>query len=144
MSIIRWNAYRGGDTCEREINRMLESYFPLTGRREENRTAVDFIPVADVLEGKDGYTITLELPGVAKEEVKVDLAEDVLTVKGEKKIAKETQENGYCTERAYGTFSRSFQLPKDVEGGNVKAEFKDGVLTLQLPKSERAQAIKKE
>src|SRR2546430_15737931 len=99
----------------------------------------DWAPLADITEDDKEYIIKAELPDLKKEEVKVAVENGVLTISGERKFEKEEKKRKYHrVERAYGTFMRSFTLPDDANASNVKAEFKDGILTVHLPKSEHA------
>jgi HSP20 family protein len=99
----------------------------------------DWAPSVDVSETDGEYQIKAEIPDVKKEDVKVTLEDGVLTIQGERKHEKEEKGRKYHrVERSYGSFARSFTLPDLVDEENVKAEFKDGVLSLQLPKSEKA------
>jgi len=102
-------------------------------------TLADWVPTADITEDDKEYLIKAELPDLKKEDVKVTVENGVLTISGERKFEKEQKEKKYHRiERAYGRFVRSFALPDDADPGGVKADFKDGVLTVHLPKSERA------
>jgi len=97
------------------------------------------MPTVDIEEGDQAYHITAELPGLKREDVKITLQEGVLTIQGERKQEKEEQGRRFHrVERSYGTFVRSFALPDVVDEGKVSAEFKDGVLHIRLPKSEKA------
>ncbi|WII72312.1 Hsp20/alpha crystallin family protein [Bdellovibrio sp. 22V] len=102
----------------------------------------DFSPAVDLEEKDNAYIVTVDLPGIKRDEIKVDLSENILTISGERK--RETQGEGKYTERYYGKFERSFSLPNQIAGDKVKAEFKDGVLKINLPKAEgaRSQSIK--
>jgi HSP20 family protein len=92
-------------------------------------------PAIDVTEDAGGYRLTAELPGMTESDIEVALADDTLTVKGEKKEATETTEtNYYLSERSYGSFRRSFVLPEGVDPDKIGAEFAKGVLTVTLPK----------
>ncbi|MBL7074870.1 Hsp20/alpha crystallin family protein [candidate division KSB1 bacterium] len=96
----------------------------------------DFSPRMDIVEKKNDFVLSAELPGVNKEDVKVTVEDDMLTIKGEKKIEKVNDEgNFYHAERAYGSFCRSFRLGEEVLRDKIKAQFKDGVLTVNLPKA---------
>jgi HSP20 family protein len=98
-----------------------------------------FAPAVDVDENDERYKITVELPGSKKEDVHVDLHEGMLTIRGEKKSEREeTKDRRRYTERSYGSFSRSFTLPGDADADRVDAQFKDGVLTISIPKTEEA------
>jgi len=91
------------------------------------------------VEDENEYLIKAELPEVKKDDVKVTVQDDVLTISGERMFEKEEKGRKYHRmERAYGSFARSFTLPEDADGEKVAAEFKDGVLKVHLPKSEQA------
>lgn len=96
-------------------------------------------PAADIMEDDNRYTIKAELPGIKKEEVKITINNNILTLKGERKHEKETKgKYTHRTERFYGDFTRSFSLPNEVETEKISADYKDGVLEISLPKSERS------
>ena len=98
-------------------------------------------PRVDVTESDTGYAISAELPGLEDKDVEVTVADGVLTLKGEKNAAEEeNRENYFRQERVYGRFERSFHLPEEFEANNVVANFKNGVLTVGVPKSEEAQS----
>jgi HSP20 family protein len=96
-------------------------------------------PVLDVKESKEALVVTAEIPGVGAKDVEVTISGDLLTIKGEKRQEKEeTDESFHLIERRYGTFSRNIRLTSEVDNKNIKASQKDGVLTVTLPKSEKA------
>jgi len=98
-------------------------------------------PAVDIVEKDKAYEVTAELPGMDESNIAVKLANDVLTIKGEKKEEKEEKKKDYyLSERRYGSFERRFQVPKGVDTGKIEANFKKGVLTVTLPKSAEAQA----
>jgi len=101
----------------------------------------DWSPTADMISTKDGFEITAELPGVSKDNIKIEVGDDIITLKGEKK-AETTKELGdqHYKERSYGSFIRRFSLPDGVDPKMVKAEFKDGVLRMHLPKGAKQEA----
>jgi HSP20 family protein len=106
---------------------------------KETMIVADWVPSVDVSETDGEYQIKAEIPDVKKEDVKVTLEDGVLTIQGERKQEKEDNGKKYHrVERTYGSFVRSFTLPDLVDVEKVTAEFKDGVLNLQLPKSEKA------
>jgi HSP20 family protein len=106
---------------------------------KETMIVADWVPSVDVSETNGEYQIKAEIPDVKKEDVKVTLEDGVLTIQGQRKQEKEDKGTKYHrVERAYGSFVRSFTLPDLVDEQKVNAEFKDGVLNLQLPKSEKA------
>ena len=103
---------------------------------EENSS---WIPTVDISENDSGFEIHAELPGVAQEDVQVSVTDNLLTIKGEKNQKRETENKSYHrVERRYGTFQRSFTLPRHVDTGNIKGDYKDGILTLTIPKAEAA------
>jgi HSP20 family protein len=99
----------------------------------------DWTPALDVAEGKDAITVTAELPGVDPKDIAVALEGDVLTIKGEKEQKKEEKdERQHRVERSWGAFMRSVRLPAAVDSGKVTAAFKNGVVTITLPKTQGA------
>ena len=107
----------------------------------ETSTAVEFAPHVDVTEEKDKFTVRVELPGVKREDVKATLENQVLILTGEKKRVQEKQEASYHRREAvYGKFERRFRLGSNVDQEKIKADYKDGVLEITLPKSAQAQS----
>lgn len=104
-------------------------------RAAGQRVAEWIAPASEASGRGDAYTISVELPGVAEDDIHLSVSEHVLTLQGEKRTSREeTGETWYFSERAYGSFSRSFRLPPDADGDRVEAELKDGVLTINVPK----------
>ncbi len=98
-------------------------------------------PRSDVVETDDGIEVTLELPGLKEDDIEVTMTDDVLSVKGEKKIERQDSKKGYyLSERSYGAFQRSIPLPPGVDTERAEATFRNGVLTVKLPQSEEAKA----
>jgi len=139
-AVTRWDPFRELD----ELQNRLSSLFgraPLrrNGDKDEAITVAEWAPLVDIVEDDNEYLIKAELPEVKKEDVKVTVQDDVLTISGERMFEKEEKDRKYHRmERAYGSFARSFTLPEDADGEKVAAEFKDGVLKVHLPKSEKA------
>lgn len=101
-------------------------------------------PAVDVSEGDKAYTITAELPGLEQNDIEVAVSGDAVTFKGEKRYKKdEKDKNHYMSERAYGSFQRSFALPDDVDIDKIVADLAKGVLTITLPKTAEAQKAQK-
>ncbi len=122
---------------QKEMSRMLSNFF--TNDDETLTGLQNWYPSADISEGKDAYTVRVELPGVTKDDVKITLQENVLTIQGEKKQENETKDTNYHRlERSYGSFSRSFRLPTLVKADKIDANYKDGVLSIVLPKADEA------
>lgn len=102
-------------------------------------TEVEVHPSADIFENKDEIIVKAELPGMAKEDVNVNITENTITLSGEKKKEEKVEKKDYYRlERSYGSFSRSFSLPADVQTEKAKATFKDGILEIRVPKTEEA------
>jgi HSP20 family protein len=105
---------------------------------EEAISTADWAPVVDITEDDKEFVVKAELPGLKKEEVKVTVEDGVMTISGERKMEKEEKTKKYHrVERAYGKFERTFTLPDKADGTKVNAEFKDGVLQVHLPKTEK-------
>ncbi len=100
-----------------------------------SRLADWLAPAAEASQAEDGYRIAMELPGVAEEDIHLSVEDGVVQVKGEKKTEREEKgESWYFSERQFGSFARSFRLPADADAAAVKADLKDGVLTVTVPK----------
>jgi HSP20 family protein len=98
-------------------------------------------PAADVVETENDIRVTLEMPGIKPEDLNVDIENNVLSIRGEKREERtegDERSTWHLTERRYGQFSRSFVLPRDVDADNIRANYENGVLTVTIPKSERA------
>jgi len=135
--ITRWDPFKEIE----EMSNRLNTFFGLTKRGNgngESLTVAQWAPSVDVSESDKEYLIKAELPDVKKEDAKVTVENGVLTILGERKQEKEEKGKKYHRiERSYGTFLRSFTLPDDADGTKVAAEFKDGMLNIRLPKSEK-------
>jgi HSP20 family protein len=111
----------------------------VTGERPVEWLKGEWVPSLDVSETKDKVVVKAEAPGIDPKEIDISLSSGILTLKGEKKKEREEKdENYHLIERSYGSFSRSVRLPTEVQEDKVKASYKDGVLTITLPKTERA------
>ena len=126
------------------MEKRLSSYFGRTPTstgtdKKEAITVAEWAPLVDISEDEKEYLIKAEIPEMKKEDIKLNVHDDVLTITGERKYEKEEKNKKYHrVERAYGSFLRSFTLPEDADGSKVNAEYKDGVLKVHLPKSEKA------
>jgi len=106
--------------------------------------AWDLVPAVDVAENDKHYEITAELPGIDEKNVELKVSNGILTINGEKEEKKEEKEKGYyLSERSYGSFQRSFQLPDGVDTDKIEANYKKGILTVTLPKTPEAQKAEK-
>jgi HSP20 family protein len=137
MTLVRWDPFRELEDMSERLNRVF-SRPSLRNSGKENLTVADWVPTVDISETEGEYLIKAELPEVRKEDVKVTVENGVLTLQGERRQEKEEKgKRFHRVERSYGSFVRSFTLPESVDESSVKAEYKDGVLNLHLPKSER-------
>ena len=141
-AIARWTPTgdvvrdRFGRLFEEAFNDMLRPY----GTDPEGVSNRTWIPRVDIREGAEGLTLTMDLPGLGKEDVSITLENNVLTVAGERKFETDEKANDtyHRLERQYGAFTRSFTLGPTVRTDKVEASFKDGVLTVALPKQEES------
>jgi HSP20 family protein len=139
-AVTRWDPFKELDELNKRLS-MMYGRAPLrtASEKEEAMTVAEWAPLVDIVEEEKEYLIKAELPEVKREDVKVSVEEGVLTVSGERKFEKEEKGKKYHRiERAYGRYARSFTLPDDADPSKVTAEFKDGVLRVHLPKSEKA------
>jgi HSP20 family protein len=148
--------WRPFETLRREIDRLFEDFDGGMWRSRLGRPMLDLqpfwsrestwaaVPAVDIAETDKAYEITAELPGMDEKNIEVKFADGVLTIKGEKKEEKEEKKKDYyLSERSYGSFQRSFQVPDGVDTDKIEAIFKKGVLTVALPKSAEAQKAAK-
>ncbi len=139
MTLVSWSPFREFEDLFSRYNRLGGGrLLPGEGKRE--RAIADWRPAADISETGKEYLIKAELPAVKKEDVDVSVHDGVITIKGERRIEKSDEdEKQHRVESFYGSFSRSFSLPADVDESAISAETKDGVLQVHLPKTEVVQ-----
>ncbi len=135
-TLVRWSPLRPLTSFQDEVDSLLDSVYgcyPRDGR------GASWVPSLDVEETKDAIIVRAELPGMKKEDIKVSLEGDVLSISGERHHEAEQKDRTFHrVERSYGRFLRSMTLPVDVKADKVSAAYKDGVLELTLPKGEEA------
>ncbi len=137
MSMMaRWNPFREMEDFFKTYNRDLTR-----GTSQEGMLSTDWTPSVDITESDQEFLIKVELPEVRKEDISVDLDKGVLTISGERR-SETRDEKEHRIERIYGSFSRSFTLPDNVREADIKAENRDGMLYLHLPKTEVEQPKK--
>src|SRR5204862_3138654 len=138
QTLTRWEPLREME----EFQNRLSTLFGRPQRRGNGReeiTLPEWTPLADITEDDKEYLIKAELPEMKKEDVKVTVENGVLTISGERKFEKEEKKKKYHrVERGYGSFVRTFALPEDADANKVKAQFKQGILEVHLPKNEKA------
>jgi HSP20 family protein len=141
MAIVRWEPFRDLAGLQDRMNRLFDESFrgARAGNADDWALGGSWAPAVDIYEQDGNIVMKAELPGVDPKAVDIRLENNTLTLRGERKLDKEVKEDSYHrVERAYGAFSRSFTLPTVVDQGNIKAEYRDGVLKLTLPKREEA------
>ncbi len=139
MALVRWSPFRDMMSVREEMNRLFNELFGRAGGEEGSWVSGAWTPQVDIYETDDALVLKAELPGFSKEDVGVELKDNTLVLKGERKHEAEVKEENYHrTERAYGAFHPSFLLPTAVEQEKVKATYKDGILELRLPKAAEA------
>jgi len=141
MSLVTWDPFRELEDMSNRLNRVFtRGGLARTGAAEKDAmTVFDWAPSVDIVETPEGFQIKAELPEVKKDDVKISVDGGVLRIEGERKQEKEEKGKKYHRiERSYGSFLRTFTLPDNVDEGKVQAEFKDGILNVRLPKSEKA------
>jgi HSP20 family protein len=137
-TLMRWDPFRELEDMSDRLNRVFARPATRTNGKEA-LTVADWAPTVDISETEDEYLIKAELPEVKKDDVKVTLEDGILTIQGERRREKDEKTTKYHrVERSYGSFVRSFSLPDQVDENGVKAEYKDGMLNLRIPKSEKA------
>ena len=129
----------GGEIAQRMFNRLFDQSFNGWPFGEDATLNSSWAPACDVFEDKEGIRIVAEIPGVKPEDVKISLENNTLTLRGEKKqVAEDKSEQVHRYERSFGVFERSFGLPTTVDAEKVEAAYSNGLLTVTLPKVERA------
>ena len=141
MNIIKWDPFRELEDVSARLNRLFGRTPARTESDNEMLAMADWTPSVDISETGDAYLIKGEVPGVKKDDVKVTVQDGMLTIQGERKREKEEKgKRFHRVECSYGSFMRSFRIPDDADENKVKAEFKDGMLNVTLPKTEKAKS----
>jgi HSP20 family protein len=135
MTIVRWEPLREYSTLQNEMNRLFNTVFdtPATNGATMRR----WMPAMDLVESGEHFVLRADLPGLSEGDVKIELEDTTLTISGERKAEHESQDEGYYRlERAFGSFTRTLQLPKGIDPEAVTASFDRGVLEVRIPKPE--------
>ena len=134
MTLVKWNPNRSlFDWGEDFFDDFFNADRMLARRRES------WYPAVDIEEHDDNYQVSMELPGMGKDDIQINYSNGVLTISGEKKEEKEEKERNYhCYERRFGKFERSFRIHSEIKPDKIDASFKDGILHVELPKAETA------
>jgi HSP20 family protein len=133
MALVRWDPIRELDTLQSDMNRLFDSFFQ--GRGGNGIRGRRWIPAMDLVETEDHLVLRADLPGMTEDDVEIEIKDGVLTVSGERKTEHQEKSEGfYRVERAFGSFSRSLNLPDRVDAGEINASFDNGVLEVKIPK----------
>jgi HSP20 family protein len=145
MALVRWDPARELDLLQGDMNRLFDTFFQGRGLGNANGGGVArrWVPPMDLVEADDEYVLRADLPGLGKEDLDIEVKDNVLTISGERRAEHEDRKEGYHrVERAFGRFSRSLDLPEGIDAAAVSAEFHDGVLEVRIPKPEERQPTK--
>ena len=138
MAVVRWDPFRDLGMLQDRMNRLFDDA-GRGWRADEPAATTTWSPSVDIFETEGEIVVKAELPGMDRKGITLHLENNVLTLRGERKFEKETKEENYHRiERSYGNFSRSFSIPAMVDAENIRADYKDGVLKIVLPKKEQA------
>ena len=138
MAVVRWDPFRDLGMLQDRMNRLFDDA-GRGWRSDEPAATTSWSPSVDIFETEGEIVVKSELPGIDRKDITLHLENNVLTLRGERKFEKETKEENYHRiERSYGNFSRSFSIPTTVDEEKIRADYKDGVLKIILPKKEQA------
>jgi HSP20 family protein len=131
MSMIKWDPFKNIVTLQGRINRLFEDAFP---RSADDEQVCAWRPLVDIYETDEGVVLQMDLPGVKKEDVSIEIKNNLLTIHGQRPVQNEIRQDFYYQrERICGTFQRSFSLHAATEPDQINASFKNGVLTVRIP-----------
>lgn len=136
MALVRWEPLRELNTLQHEMNRLFGGIFEQSGAGQPGGLAAarQWIPAMDLVETDGAYILRADLPGLTRDDVKIELEQNVLTISGERAAKHEQRTDGYHRiERASGSFARSLTLPSGVDADRIEATFADGVLEVRIP-----------
>lgn len=137
MTLVRWRPFDEFLSMHDKINRLFQD--EVLQDKERDVAMHAWTPATDIYETQEEYVFRLELPGIRKEEIKVEFNGETLNISGERKEEKDVKKESYHRlERCCGTFKRSFSIPKNVDGSKITAQMKDGILELRVPKVEES------
>ena len=135
MPLVKWDPFRDVAELQNRINRMFDESFGRSREQEDEMNLHAWRPTVDIYEAENGIVLAVELPGVSKEHVSVEVKDDVLTLKGERLADPAIREESYYRrERIFGPFKRSFTLHQNIKPDQIKATFKDGILQIEIPR----------
>jgi len=133
---MKWDPFNEMQSFQDDMNRLFSDFFGRTPVRKGFAEGL-WAPLMDIEETKDDLVVTAEIPGMTKDDIKIQITADILAISGERKHEEEVKDKTYHRiERSYGKFQRVIRLPTEVQGGKTKATYENGVLTIRIPKSE--------
>ncbi|HEY0744565.1 MAG TPA: Hsp20/alpha crystallin family protein [Chryseosolibacter sp.] len=136
MSIVRYNSTLN-DFVPTTFSNLIDKFFNESLSRQGG-SAYSFVPKVDIIETEKAFELQVAVPGMNKEDFKIDLNDNFLTISGERKFTSEKETNNFRSiETQYGTFSRSFSMPENVDAGKISASYTNGILNLVIPKDEK-------
>lgn len=136
MSLIKYNTQLN-DYVPASFSNLIDRFFSDSLARSGG-SAYSFVPKVDIYENEKSFELHVAVPGMKKEDFKLDLKDNFLTVSGERKFSRENKDNNFhSVETQYGSFSRSFSLPENVDGSKITAKYVEGILEVTLPKDEK-------
>lgn len=134
MALVRWNANRELDSLQREMNRLFDDVFTLSPRQN---SFSEFVPAAELEEQDDAYHLRLEVPGIKKDDLDIQVTANSVAISGERTSSTQAKDDRVTrSEFRYGSFNRVIAMPGQIDHQNVVANYQDGVLSLTLPKAE--------
>ena len=137
MELIRWNPMRDMFSLRHQMNHLFDDVFRPIVRDNRQSLMWNWHPTVDIYDNDENFVITAELPGIDKKDIAIDVKDGVLTLKGIRSSDNEVKkEKYYRRERTFGKFERTFRLPLDIDPEKISANYKDGVLKIDIPKPE--------
>ena len=137
MTIVRWDPFRNMSTLQDRINRIFEEASSRSQDYDVEVSKCDWRPLVDIYDTEKSIMINAELPGLSKEDITLDVKENILTLKGERKFDSEVKDESYYRrERFFGAFERAFTLPSTIDPEKITANFNNGILQIEIPKPE--------
>jgi len=134
MALVRWQPFQEMATLQRQMNRLFDELMPMT---REGENGIAFVPSAEMEETADAIHLKLEIPGMDAKDLNIEVSAEAVSISGERKSETRSEEKGVTrTEFRYGKFQRVIPLSTRIQNDKVKAEYKDGILNLTLPKAE--------
>ncbi|MFQ5532316.1 MAG: Hsp20/alpha crystallin family protein [Candidatus Methylomirabilales bacterium] len=135
MAITRWDPFHDLISLQERMNRLFDQTMARSRGEKEGMVGSSWAPAVDIYETADSVVLNAELPGLSKDDIDIQVRDNVLTLKGERRLEREVKQENYLrVERAYGSFQRAFTLPASIQADKIRAVFKNGVLEVSIPK----------